>query len=165
MDDNCMNYVRSVKEKFDIKGKILDVGSLNVCGTVKPIFEGCDYIGLDMRGTKRENVDIIANAHDLPYDDETFDCVTCVEMLEHDSHPFQTFSEIYRVLKPGGHTIITACSIRCGDLMEDGGRHGYPEDYWRFTAQAFLVLLEKFEKKEAIEEDFHVYGYGVKCWE
>lgn len=43
----------------------------------------------------------VADASDLPYEDEHFDLVTMVNVP-----PF--FSEIARVLRPGGHAIITA---------------------------------------------------------
>jgi len=41
-------------------------------------------------------------AEKLPYQDNTFDVVICVDVLEHVSDYYQVVSEIYRVLKPGG---------------------------------------------------------------
>ncbi len=41
-------------------------------------------------------------AESLPYQDNTFDVVICVDVLEHVSDYRQVVSEIYRVLKPGG---------------------------------------------------------------
>jgi 2-polyprenyl-6-hydroxyphenyl methylase / 3-demethylubiquinone-9 3-methyltransferase len=38
----------------------------------------------------------------LPYQDGSFDVVTCVDVLEHVANLQQTLEEIYRVLKPGG---------------------------------------------------------------
>jgi 2-polyprenyl-6-hydroxyphenyl methylase/3-demethylubiquinone-9 3-methyltransferase len=41
-------------------------------------------------------------AESLPYGDNTFDVVICVDVLEHVADLSQTLSEIYRVLKPNG---------------------------------------------------------------
>ncbi|MEM1172837.1 MAG: bifunctional 2-polyprenyl-6-hydroxyphenol methylase/3-demethylubiquinol 3-O-methyltransferase UbiG [Cyanobacteria bacterium P01_H01_bin.35] len=41
-------------------------------------------------------------AESLPYQENTFDVVICVDVLEHVSNYRQVVSEIYRVLKPGG---------------------------------------------------------------
>ncbi len=42
-------------------------------------------------------------------EDETYDAVFCIEVLEHvlQEHIFSTLSELYRVLKKGGHLVIT----------------------------------------------------------
>lgn len=44
----------------------------------------------------------IGVAEKLPYQDNTFDVVICVDVLEHVSDYCQVVSEIYRVLKPAG---------------------------------------------------------------
>jgi 2-polyprenyl-6-hydroxyphenyl methylase/3-demethylubiquinone-9 3-methyltransferase len=41
-------------------------------------------------------------AESLPYWDNTFDVVTCVDVLEHVANVHKTISEIYRILKPKG---------------------------------------------------------------
>ncbi|MEW5420678.1 methyltransferase domain-containing protein [Amorphus sp. 3PC139-8] len=47
-----------------------------------------------------------------PYEDETFDLVTGMEILEHLAlDPYFFFSEASRVLKPGGHLLITTPNI------------------------------------------------------
>lgn len=48
----------------------------------------------------------------LPYDDNSFDFVTCVVSADYLIRPLEVFSEIGRVLKPGGMAIISQ-SNRC----------------------------------------------------
>ena len=52
----------------------------------------------------------------FPYPDEHFDTVLCCELLEHlPTDPMHMMSEINRILKPGGHLVITTpniCSVR-----------------------------------------------------
>jgi ubiquinone/menaquinone biosynthesis C-methylase UbiE/uncharacterized protein YbaR (Trm112 family) len=44
-----------------------------------------------------------ADAHNLPFADETFDKIVALEVLHHMERVETVFSELYRVLKPGGH--------------------------------------------------------------
>ncbi len=46
-------------------------------------------------------------AEDLPFADNTFDVVTCLESLEFMTHPAQVVGELVRVLRPGGVLLIT----------------------------------------------------------
>lgn len=48
----------------------------------------------------------------LPFDESSFDVVTCVVSVDYLNNPRRIFEEICRVLKPGGRCIIS-CSNRC----------------------------------------------------
>ena len=48
----------------------------------------------------------------LPYDDESFDVVTCVVSVDYLIRPLEVFKEVNRVLKPGGKFIVSQ-SNRC----------------------------------------------------
>jgi len=45
---------------------------------------------------------ILANAYELPFDDDSFDVVTSLDFLEHVEEPAKIIKEISRVLKPQG---------------------------------------------------------------
>jgi SAM-dependent methyltransferase len=47
----------------------------------------------------------------LPYKDQAFDCVTCVEGIEHLENPHLLIREMGRVLRPGGSAVITTPNI------------------------------------------------------
>ena len=49
---------------------------------------------------------VIASAESLPFQNNFFDVITSAWVLEHLDHPIEVFSEIYRVLKPGGKVIF-----------------------------------------------------------
>jgi hypothetical protein len=53
--------------------KILDVGSYDVNGTMKPIFERAQYVGLDMEAGP--NVDVVGVSHNIPFGKDEFDVV------------------------------------------------------------------------------------------
>ncbi|HYP38961.1 MAG TPA: class I SAM-dependent methyltransferase [Chloroflexia bacterium] len=50
---------------------------------------------------------LVAAGESLPYGDEAFDIVVCLDVLEHVADAERVLSEIYRVLKPGGVALTT----------------------------------------------------------
>jgi cephalosporin hydroxylase len=120
--------------------KILDVGSYDVNGTMKPIFEQGQYIGLDME--KGPNVDIVGKSHEIPFIDNFFDIVISSSCFEHDDMFWVSFKEMSRVLKPGGYMYIQA--------PQNGPYHGWPGDNWRFYADSWRAL-EKWGKSLGYE--------------
>jgi len=60
MQDKVKQWVRDNSTR---EGKTLDVGSFDVNGSLKDLFD--DYTGIDMR--EGPNVDIVANSHKLPF--------------------------------------------------------------------------------------------------
>jgi SAM-dependent methyltransferase len=50
---------------------------------------------------------ICAPAEALPFDDDTFDIVTCLEALEFMVYPEAVLQELVRVLRPGGTLLVT----------------------------------------------------------
>jgi SAM-dependent methyltransferase len=43
----------------------------------------------------------------LPFDDDTFDLVTCLDVIEHTDDDVKALRELRRVTKPGGHAVLT----------------------------------------------------------
>jgi len=58
-------------------------------------------------GNRNKDGILCENLQDLSFPDETFDLVITQDVLEHVDHPEKAFSEINRVLKPGGYHIFT----------------------------------------------------------
>jgi SAM-dependent methyltransferase len=116
--------------------KILDVGSYDVNGTMKPIFQKGEYIGLDME--QGPNVDIVGVSHKIPFEKDEFDIVISSSCFEHDDMFWISFQEMCRVLKPDGYMYVQAPS--------NGPYHGWPGDNWRFYIDSWKAL-EKWGKK------------------
>jgi len=127
-----MAWVGAQVEAYELAARdTLEVGSLDVNGSVRSLFHG-PYVGIDMR--PGPGVDIVGTADALPFPDAAFECVVSTEMLEHDPAPWLSMAEMGRVLQPGGALIITTRGNGFGE-------HNEPSDYWRFMPAAGTVLM------------------------
>ena len=85
----------------------------------------------------------LADAESLPFDDATFDMVTCRLALHHFPHAAQAIAEFARVLKPGG-TLGFTDNITVPDKTAAGYYNAFeklrdPSHHWVYP----LVRLEK----------------------
>ena len=103
------NFCERVKARFPDdfnKKKVLDVGSLDINGNNRYLFDNCDYTGIDLGPGK--NVDIICSAHKFK---GQYDTIISTEMFEHDPHIKDSLDNIVsNLLKPGGLFIFTCAS-------------------------------------------------------
>ena len=86
------------------------------------------------------NVDLVADAHDIPVADNTFDAVFSLAVLEHVADPYRVVGEMIRVLKPGG--------VLYSEIPFIFFFHGYPTDYTRFTREGIRRLFAGLESPE-----------------
>ena len=106
-----IEFCKSVKEKYPsfFKGKmVLDIGSLDINGNNRYLFEDCLYLGIDVG--EGQNIDIVCKAHELSLPDNSFDAIISTETLEHDRFYSQTLRNAYRLLKPGGLLLLTCAT-------------------------------------------------------
>ncbi len=130
--------------------KILDVGSQDVNGSYKNLFNNkkWQYYGLDM--VKAKNVDIvIKNIYDWKeIKNKTYDIVISGQALEHIEYPWLTMKEIKRVLKLNG--------LCCIIVPSSGPEHKYPIDCYRFFPDG-LKALAKYVDLDVIN--------SYNCWD
>ncbi|PIQ74896.1 MAG: hypothetical protein COV84_04150 [Candidatus Portnoybacteria bacterium CG11_big_fil_rev_8_21_14_0_20_40_15] len=121
-----------------VKGKVLDLGA----GTAKYkeiiVKNAGNYVACDVR--KTENIDDVCDVLNLKYSPESFDTVISTQVMEHVSNPYQMAKQIYKVLKTGGHAIITAPFMI--------PFHADPKDNFRFS-------------REGLEEIFKSMGFEI----
>lgn len=130
----------------------LEVGSLDVNGSVRDLFDG-PYVGVDAR--PGPGVDAVMDGHGLSFTAESFDVVVSTEMLEHDQAFWLSLAEMGRVLRPGGHLLLTTRG-------NGFGRHEYPADYWRFMPDAGPLLAKLAGCAPlSVEEDPEVPGIFI----
>jgi SAM-dependent methyltransferase len=116
-------------------GRLLEVGSQGR-SEVREYFANYTIDTFDIVDTyKPTHVGDITKRNDFILD-ETYDCIVCMEVIEHTLDPFGATREMRRILKHGGFLLASAplnCRI-----------HGPLPDCWRFTEHGFKVLLRDF---------------------
>ncbi|MDI6779053.1 MAG: class I SAM-dependent methyltransferase [Bacteroidota bacterium] len=130
-----IKWLRDIAPRY-ASGALLDFG----CGN-KPYYQFFEtrvdkYIGVDVEQNENNSVDHVINSNaPLPFSDNSVNTVLSTQVLEHTSEPDDYIKEISRVLKPGGHFILT-CP---GSYM----LHEEPNDYFRYTEYGLKHLLKK----------------------
>ncbi|RFM26643.1 class I SAM-dependent methyltransferase [Deminuibacter soli] len=87
------------------------------------------------------NTNVILDAHNIPFKENTFDLVIAQAVLEHVLDPFLCVKEIYRVLKPGGQVYAET------PFMQQV--HGGQYDFHRFTFLGHRRLFRHFKQSGA----------------
>lgn len=72
-----------------------------------------DAAGFQTGSWDTSRVEIISDITSIPEPDASFDAILCTEVLEHIPQPVLAVREFARLLRPGGHLILTApfCSV------------------------------------------------------
>ena len=132
--ENCLKFV----DKYNIKNKsVLDVGSMDVNGSVKHLFNS--YTGLDIEaGT---NVDVVFDGGKFPFKDNEFNVIVSTSCLEHDPKFWVTVREMMRVSSE--YIYINVPSKQ--------QYHAYPVDCWRFMGDSMQALADLSDNWELVE--------------
>lgn len=117
---NRFSFVERSLKSYDhnATGVILNIGTGE--GDYDPMIAkyctlliGCDHNDDDLNFAKSRNQDTgniryeKEDALDLSFEENSFDRVIAVEVVEHVHDPIRMLANIYRVLKPGGLAILT----------------------------------------------------------
>ena len=153
-----MNFIQRVARKFpdSFMGKdVLEIGSLDINGSVRQFFESCNYVGCDLGVGK--GVDIIAHGHMLDYEDNHFDTSISCECFEHDEHWKETFANMVRMTR---NLVIFTCAST--GRAEHGTTEHNPQDA-PFTNDYYKNLTQKdFEDVFNLDKLFKEYMFSYE---
>lgn len=142
MHRSVLDFVRRALNSNDIADKaVMEVGSANVNGSVRPFIESLDpavYLGVD--AAPGPGVDVVANCEQLTEQLNTgcWDVVISTEMLEHVRDWRACVRELALATRPGGLLLITTRS-------PGFEYHAYPEDHWRYTIADMKAICEALD--------------------
>lgn len=156
-------YIQKLKQKFPdyfYNKKVLEVGSLNINGSIRVFFSLCDYLGIDVGSGP--GVDLVCDGQSLDSADETYDTVGSCECFEHNPYWVETFNNMHRMTKQGGLIFMTCATT---GRAEHGTTRTSPHDspltvgkgweyYKNLTQKDFLDNLD-------ITGMFSQYGFQV----
>jgi SAM-dependent methyltransferase len=111
--------------------RVLDAG----CGSGRTLVELVDYgeaAGLELdsdaaqlardRGIAEIQV---GRLEELPWPQESFDLITCLDVIEHTQNDRLALGELHRVCKPGGFLLVTVPAYQALWSMHDEANHHY----------------------------------------
>ena len=118
---------------------VVEIGAFQVAGQeaisdLRPLFPGKSYLGCDMQ--PGPGVDRIENIHQLSFRNGEVGTFILSDTLEHVADPLRAMGEVRRCLRPDGVAIYAS--------VMNFPIHAYPNDYWRFTPEAFRTLAADF---------------------
>ena len=161
--------IKSLYPKYFKEKRILDIGSLDVNGNNRFLFDDqSGYIGLDVGEGPNVDVSTPGHVYDAPAD--FFDVIISTEVFEHDMYYEKTIQNVIRMLKPGGAFIFTCAS---GQRPEHGtrrrGEHDAPlliqqseewANYYKNLEEEDFLAIDGF--KEAFPDGmFELGSHGV----
>lgn len=119
------------------RGRVLDVGAGE--SPWRELMAEVEYVGADVDsagefGMRRRPGIHYYDGTRLPFPDDSFDHLLCVEVLEHVPDASLFLADLLRVLKPGGSLLMT--------VPWSSRLHHLPHDYNRFTSYRLSALLE-----------------------
>jgi len=120
----------------EVSGRVLDVG----CGQVpyRDLFRCEEYVGLELdtpENRERNRADIYYDGDLIPVEAGSFDWVFSSQVFEHVFNPDPFLSELYRVLKPNGHLLMTVPFV--------WDEHEQPFDYARYSSFGLSHVIKK----------------------
>jgi len=135
---------RNVTSRYS-QGIVLDAGS-GRGGWRDVILENAEKReALDWQALEGEHLDWEADLVNMPHvPSGRFDTVVCHQVLEHINEPGKAISELNRVLKSGGHLVVSVPHL--------SRLHELPHDYFRYTPNGIKFIAEQqgFEAVEII---------------
>jgi|LakMenE18May11ns_1017337.scaffolds.fasta_scaffold03220_1 SAM-dependent methyltransferase len=162
--------VKYAHDEFFVGTSVLDIGSLDINGNNRYLFEQCNYTGIDIGEGK--NVDVVCSGH-LFKSDDLFDVVISTECFEHDEHWQQTLKNVINNLLKDGGLFLFSCAAP--GRPEHGTKRTSPKDspftndYYRNLSEADIrsvlncdEIFSNYKFKTRIDFPQDLYFYGIK---
>ena len=141
-------FIRSVQQFFPsyfTQVSVLEIGSYDVNGSVRSLFDATKYVGVDL--VPGPCVDVVCSGHEFRSDDR-FDVAISTECFEHNPFYAETFLNMARRVRPGGIVLFTCAgegrpehgTRRCDPSSSPGTLKLAPDYYHNLTEAHFASL-------------------------
>lgn len=171
-----LSYIKTLKEKFPknfSNSKVLEIGSLDINGSIRQFFSNCEYIGVDVG--EGPGVDVVCEGQNYKNEPNSFDTVVSCECFEHNPYWVETFLNMISLCKKDGVVIMTCATT---GRKEHGTTRTSPADspltigkgwdYYRnlteedFRSNFNLDLLFKKYEFSSNSSSKDLYFWGIK---
>jgi ubiquinone/menaquinone biosynthesis C-methylase UbiE len=146
--------------KNEFRGKILDVPSGEGALALRLKNLGFDVSCADLY-PQIFKLDLRANLDEkLPYNDNSFDYIVCVEGLEHIENPANAIREFSRLLKPNATLIVSVPNIMNIEERLKWLFNGYTSHFKPLSSNALAKISSEFGGMEEIALHVNPIGYS-----
>jgi SAM-dependent methyltransferase len=135
--DHLAAFVKRTATKLrGQSGRLLEVGPQERL-LVRETFNNFSVDTFDVVDNYKPTIVGDITKHNSTIPDATYDCIVCMEVIEHTVNPFDTIKEIRRILRHEGFLLISA--------PLNWRIHGPSPDCWRITEHGWNALLRDFD--------------------
>lgn len=136
IDTTVYSFFMVIRRYIDkyVKGDVLDAGAGKLALKFLLIKKAERYYAMD-KYIASEGLDVVGDLNSIPLKEDTFDVITCLQVIEHTKDPGDVIKNLAFSLKESGVLILSAPHISY--------LHGEPEDYYRYTKYGLRHLVEK----------------------
>ena len=133
-----INYINDYLKTQNFEPRILIIGGGKIGVGIDTLYKnfGENIICFDIYDS--DTIDFIADAHSLPFQDQTFDLIIIQAVLEHVFNPIIVVDEIYRCLKMDALVYSETAFLQ---HVHEGAF-----DFTRFTVLGHRILFKKFQE-------------------
>jgi 2-polyprenyl-3-methyl-5-hydroxy-6-metoxy-1,4-benzoquinol methylase len=96
----------------------------------------------------------------LPYEDRSFDNIVCVEGLEHIENPHQAVREFGRLIRPGGHLVVSVPNILNVEERLKWLLYGYTSHFKPLSQAHLSKLGDEFKGVEEVALHINPIAYS-----
>ena len=135
MHESSMEIMQEfvTENRFFRNSSVAEIGSMDLNGTYRDVFDEFDYTGIDIAGGPGVDIVLKDSYKWNEIRDNSFDAVISGQAFEHVFKFWLVVAEMARILKPGGRLCIVAPGA--------GPSHRHP-DYYRFSPDALGGLVK-----------------------
>ena len=104
--------IKTIRKLVTAGGRVLDWGAGD--GSLLRLLEGegIEGVGIDFYSAESSDQKLInSSIQDAPFQDGSFDAITCFHVLEHIDEPVSSIKKAMQLLKPGGILILEVPNI------------------------------------------------------
>lgn len=152
-------FFLSVREKFPeyFNGvSVIEIGSLDINGSVRDFYNSLKYIGVDL--DEGPGVDLVAQGQEVDFADNSFDVAVSAECFEHNPFWVETFLNMYRM---ASKFVIFTCATE--GRPEHGTTRTNPADSpftinWDYYKN---LTAKDFKNAFSLDEMFSEYEFST----
>jgi SAM-dependent methyltransferase len=167
-----IDFMLSVKSRFPERFqncRVLDIGSLDLNGNNRYLFENYRYLGVDIGDGN--NVDLVCPGHKV-IDDAGFDVVISTECLEHDEYWSETLANMVNLTKRDGLLLLSCATTgrpEHGTKKTSPADSPFTNDYYKNItiddiqlAINIPLVFKQYELKTISTPSCDLYFWGIK---